>query len=455
MNHQLLEKYNIPVPRYTSYPPANYFHDLSADAFLSAIERSNHDKHQPLVSFYLHIPFCRHLCHYCGCNSYAMMNDDVVREYVDALHREIDLVAARLDGNRKISQIHYGGGSPTAIPINYIKELNNHLLSLMPVIDKPEIAIECHPGYLTIEDWEQLVQCGFTRYSLGIQDFDERVLKAVNRRPSLLPVGEIVSLLRESGASINMDLLYGLPYQTPLSFEKTAEQAANLRPDRLVTFSYGHVPWVHKRQQILEKLGLPAGDDKQEMYSRAANVLHQAGYQGIGMDHFVLPDDELNIALKNKQLHRNFQGYCTLRTTGQVYAFGVTGISQLGTAYAQNGRDIRTYIDTIHDNRLYVERGYALSRQEQIVREVIEAMMCNYHFSWSEIAARLSVSVDEVKGAVNYNLDKLKEMEADGLLVLGEDALSMTEFGSPFVRNVVAALDPLMINSEKKFSKPI
>ncbi len=173
------------------------------------------------------------------------------------------------------------------------------------------------------------------------------------------------------------------------------------------------------------------------------------------MDHFVLPDDELNIALKNKQLHRNFQGYCTLRTTGQVYAFGVTGISQLGTAYAQNGRDIRTYIDTIHDNRLYVERGYALSRQEQIVREVIEAMMCNYHFSWSEIAARLSVSVDEVKGAVNYNLDKLKEMEADGLLVLGEDALSMTEFGSPFVRNVVAALDPLMINSEKKFSKLI
>lgn len=456
MNQRLLDKYNVPVPRYTSYPPANYFHELTTDKYLSAIDVSNHYAHQPLVSFYLHIPFCRHLCHYCGCNSYPMANQDMRRRYVDALHQEIDLIASHLDTqNRQISQIHYGGGSPTALPIADLKSLNEHLLSLMPTIAQPEIAIECHPGYLAEGDWEALAQCGFNRYSLGIQDFDEHVLKAVNRRPSLLPVEEIMHLLREQGATVNMDLLFGLPYQTPDSFAQAAEQAANLHPDRIVTFSYGHVPWVHKRQLILEKLGLPQDEDKQEMYRRAAEVLHTAGYRSIGMDHFVLPTDELSVALETKQLHRNFQGYCTRRTTGQVYAFGVTAISQLQTAYAQNGRDIQEYIRCIEAGKPYTYRGYELTTQEQMVREVIEQMMCNYHFSWSEIAARLGCTPTEVKAATNYDEQKLKEMEADGLIQLSEDSISMTQTGSPFVRNVVATLDPLMAHTDKKFSKPI
>ena len=325
----------------------------------------------------------------------------------------------------------------------------------MPTIAHPEIAIECHPGYLAEGDWEALAQCGFNRYSLGIQDFDEHVLKAVNRRPSLLLVEEIMHLLREQGATVNMDLLFGLPYQTPNSFARAAEQAANLHPDRIVTFSYGHVPWVHKRQLILEKLGLPQDDDKQEMYRRAAEVLHTAGYRSIGMDHFVLPTDELSVALETKQLHRNFQGYCTRRTTGQVYAFGVTAISQLQTAYAQNGRDIQEYIRCIEAGKPYTYRGYELTTQEQMVREVIEQMMCNYHFSWSEIAARLGCTPAEVKAATNYDEQKLKEMEADGLIQLSEDSISMTQTGSPFVRNVVATLDPLMEHTDKKFSKPI
>ena len=455
MNQQLLEKYNVPVPRYTSYPPANYFHDFSSDDYLLALDRSNADTHQPLVSFYLHIPFCHHLCHYCGCNSYAMMKDDMVEQYVMAIHREIDLVATHLDSDRRISQIHYGGGSPTAIPIHYLRELNEHMLSLLPTIEKPEIAIECHPGYLTVDDWKELTDCGFNRYSLGIQDFDNRVLKEVNRRPSLIPVDEIMHILRSAGATVNMDLLFGLPYQTPETFQQSVEQAADLHPDRLVTFSYGHVPWVHKRQLILEKLGLPADDDKQEMCRRASDVLHTAGYRSIGMDHFVLPTDELSLALENKQLHRNFQGYCTLRTTGQVYAFGVTGISQLGTAYVQNGRDIKDYIDTINGGQFYVQRGYHLSHQEQIVREVIEAMMCNYHFSWSEIASRLSITPEEVKAVVNYDTIKLNGMVADGLINITDDTISMTAMRSPFVRNVVATLDPLMVNTDKKFSKPV
>ena len=456
MNEQVINKYNIPVPRYTSYPPANYFKELNDTEYLSAVDASN-DASRNHVSFYLHIPYCNHLCHYCGCNSYAMAKEQQVDKYVEALHREIDIVAAHIDkANRRISQIHYGGGSPTSLPIHYIKELNEHLLSLMPTIEKPEIAIECHPGYLTESDWKALCECGFTRYSLGIQDFNNDVLKAVNRLPSLLPVPEILSILRAHQATINMDFLFGLPLQTPESFEQTMQKAIEMQPDRLVTFSYGHVPWVHTRQLILEKIGLPTADVKQEMMTRAINVLHSAGYRSIGMDHFVRPNDELSVALDSKQLHRNFQGYCTLRTTGQVYAFGVTGISQLGNAYAQNGRNITKYIDSIlNDNKLDIERGYILSSQEQVVREVIETMMCNNEIEWNKLSKELNLSVESIQSNLNYDVAKLQEMANDGLITMTEQGISMTTSGSPFVRNVVALLDPLMKNNNKQYSKPI
>ena len=229
-----------------------------------------------------------------------------------------------------------------------------------------------------------------------------------------------------------------------------------MQPDRLVTFSYGHVPWVHKRQLILEKLGLPTADVKQEMMTRAINVLHSAGYRSIGMDHFVRPNDELSVALDSKQLHRNFQGYCTLRTTGQVYAFGVTGISQLGNAYAQNGRNITKYIDSIlNDNKLDIERGYILSSQEQVVREVIETMMCNNEIEWNKLSKELNLSVESIQSNLNYDVAKLQEMANDGLITMTEQGISMTTSGSPFVRNVVALLDPLMKNNNKQYSKPI
>lgn len=455
MNDKILEKYNMPVPRYTSYPPANFFHPLSDDEYISAIVKSNNARNNN-VSFYLHIPFCKHLCHYCGCNSYPMMKDGYVERYTDALHREIDLIAPYLNtSERRISQIHYGGGSPTVLPVGAIKELNEHLLSLMPATDNPEIAIECHPGYLTSDDWKALVESEFTRFSIGIQDFQERVLNAVNRRPSLIPVEEIVQILRAEGKKINMDLLFGLPYQTPDTFGETVLRAVGMRPDRIVTFSYGHVPWVHKRQMILERMGLPTDDVKQEMYQRAYGILHDAGYRSIGMDHFVLPDDDLSIALDTRRLHRNFQGYCTRLTTGQVYAFGVTGISQLDTAYAQNGKDIREYIDTVNAGKLYIERGYKLSDDEQITREVIETMMCNYRIEWNDIAECMSLTTERVKSALNYDAVRLQEMAGDGIIELTEDGISMTGEGSPFVRNVVASLDKLMINTERKFSKPI
>ena len=450
----VIHKYNKPVPRYTSYPPANYFEPFGEADYLAAVDASNASRNNHL-SFYLHIPFCRHLCHYCACNSYAMARGDGMQRYADALHREIDLVAARLDKSRRIAQIHYGGGSPTAMPASMLKALNEHLLSIAPVIERPELAIECHPGYLDAEGWAALADCGFNRFSLGVQDFNEEVLRTVNRRPSLLPMDEVFTILRSRGAGINLDFLYGLPHQSVASFSDTIKRAIALHPDRLVTFSYAHVPWVNRRQLILEKAGLPASEVKERMYDEAARLLKEAGYTQIGLDHFVLPDDELAVALSHNQLHRNFQGYCTRRTTGQVYAFGVTGISQLDGAYAQNGRDIETYISTLADGHLYTQRGYRLTKDQQTTREVIETLMCNYTLSWSELGQRLNLAPADVKAATAYDEAEMREMAADGLLTLTADGISVAPEGRPFVRSVAAALDPLMRHSDKKYSKPI
>lgn len=454
MDKKLIDKYNVSAPRYTSYPPANYFKDFDQARYLEAVAESNHAR-QDNISFYIHLPFCRRLCHYCGCNSYSMQGEEKVKSYIEALHREIDLVAARIGCHRKISQIHYGGGSPTAMPAETLRDLNDHMLSLFPIIDKPEIAIECHPGYLSHADWEGLVKAGFNRFSLGIQDFDESVLKVVNRVPSLLPIPEIMDILRNAGANINMDFLFGLPRQTPESFNRSIAQAVALRPDRVTTFSYGHCPWIFKRQLILEKAGLPSPVDKSLMFQNASRTLHEAGYVGIGLDHFVVPDDELALARKTHRLHRNFQGYCTRRTTGQVYAFGVTGISQLNTAYAQNTKFIEDYIAALAKGQLPVSKGYRLSPQERVAREVIEMLMCNYRISWNALAEELQMSVAQVKGAIRYDETALEEMQADGILHLTEEGIIITGEGNPFVRNVAAALDPLMAHTTKKFSKPI
>ena len=447
-------KYNRPVPRYTSYPPANFFGDYAEADYLEMVDKSNTAR-QNQISFYVHIPFCRHLCHYCGCNSYPQAKPEVIRAYVDALHREIDLVASHIDRHRQISQIHYGGGSPTSLPVSMIRELNEHLLSVAPVIDRPEIAIECHPGYLKENDWLQLADCGFTRYSLGVQDFNDEVLKVVNRRPSLMPVPQIVNLLHSKGATVNLDFIYGLPLQTAISFMTTITQAAMVRPDRLVTFSYAHLPQIFPRQQILDRVGLPTDGEKSSMYEMASGILTAAGYQPVGLDHFVLPDDELSVALNQGQLHRNFQGYCTRRTTAQVYAFGVTGISQLDDAYAQNGRNISEYIDTVNQGHLYIRRGYVLSDQQKLVREVIETLMCNYSLCWSDVAARLGVSADALREACGYKESVFSEMQADGLLSFDDDHIRVDTSGRPYVRCVAAALDPLLVNTDKNFSKPV
>ena len=454
MKQNIIEKYNVPVPRYTSYPPANYFTEFGVEDYKNAVLKSNEAKDRNL-SFYIHFPYCPRLCHYCACNSYAMPQTSEVQKYIEALHKEIDMILPLLDKERKISQIHYGGGTPTAMPLAAIKELNEHLLSGFKTIEKPEIAIECHPAYLDIQGWQSLTEAGFTRVSIGVQDFDNEVLKTVNRKPSKEPLEEVFKVLRKKNIGINLDFLYGLPCQTPESFYNTIRQAVALSPDRLVTFSYAHVPWIKKAQLILEKAGLPKAEIKEKMFDNAEEFLKKEGYVRIGMDHFVKPDDELNTALSEHKLHRNFQGYCTRRTTAQVYAFGVTGISQLETAYAQNTKDISEYVSEITSGKIPVKKGYNLDGKQQLVREVIETLMCNYYIDWREIAERLSVSEDELKSATAYSTDSFEKMQKDGILEFDSNTIRITADGKPFVRNVAAAMDPLMKNTTKSFSKPI
>lgn len=455
MKQNILDKYSVPVPRYTSYPPANFFSDsFNAESYKNAIIASNEQQPEH-ISIYIHIPFCFQMCFYCGCNATLLQDKNIVNKYIEALKKEIRLVLPMLSKNRKISQIHYGGGTPTSQPVSVLKELNDIILSEFDCIENPEIAIECHPGYMDEEYWKALPDIGFNRVSIGIQDFNEQVLKTSHRKKSRLPIEDIVSWLREKSVSINMDFIYGLPLQTTESFTNTIKKAIEIKPDRIVTFSYAHVPWVNPLQQKLEDAGLPSTSQKSELFDTASHILNQAGYKSIGLDHFVLPDDELYIASQEKKLHRNFQGYCTRRTTGQVYAFGVTGISQLANSYSQNVKDIPTYINLIDKGELAVLKGYSLNREEQIAREVISTLMCNYIIHWNDIANTFNTTIDKIKQAVNYNINFLNDFAKDGIIEFNEEHIQILPDATPFVRNVAASLDKLMLNTDKKFSKSI
>jgi oxygen-independent coproporphyrinogen-3 oxidase len=452
---KFLAKYNVPVPRYTSYPPANYFKEtFTAEDYRIALEASNRSQPEH-VSFYIHIPFCRHLCHYCGCNSVAMKDKKTVERYVSALRHEISGVLRYINPNRKIAQIHYGGGTPTILPVSVLKEFNDRLLTSFPQIDRPEIAVECHPSYLSENEWLSLADAGFNRFSIGVQDFKEAVLKAVNRRKSRLPLGTIFRLLRERPVGINLDLLYGLPFQSVDSFSETVMQAAALEPDRIVTFSYAHVPWINPRQLVLEKTGFPAEGEKALIYDRIGEILGRAGYETVGFDHFVRRTDELYFAMQNRQLHRNFQGYTTRRTTGQVYAFGSSAVSQLTGAYAQNSKEIGDYIRRIETDGLATVRGYALSAEEQITREVITTLMCNLVVDFERLSEKLHLPVGAIKSVVSFEEDGFRQFVDDGIVRLTGDRVEVTSAGRLYVRNVAAVFDRMHSTSDKKFSRPV
>jgi oxygen-independent coproporphyrinogen-3 oxidase len=454
--YHLIEKYNIPVPRYTSYPPANFFvNEFGNSEYIQAIETSNHEWPEN-ISIYIHIPFCPKICHYCGCNTHLTRDTNKMRVYVDAVKKEIVMVKKYLDPNRKVSQVHWGGGTPNSLPVEMITEIMDVIHHNFSFIANPEIAIECHPAMLDNIYIENLVKSGFNRFSLGIQDFDEKVLDNVNRDAPVIPVEELVAMIRSyENTSVNLDFIYGLPFQDVNSFSETMEHAARISPDRLVTFSYAHIPWIKKAQKILEVRGLPQATEKLAMFEAAYKILTQNGYKAIGLDHYAKTSDDLYIAMKNRTLHRNFQGYCTRETTGQVYAFGATGISQMESAYAQNAKDTNLYVQEISKGNFFIEKGYSLSKIEKIIKHVINEIMCNHFVSWSEAANKFGVSETEVKNTVSFDENTLSEFVSDGLIKFEAGEIEVTDLGKFFVRNIAASFDPNLKNALQKFSKSL
>jgi oxygen-independent coproporphyrinogen-3 oxidase len=456
MNLELFKKYNKPGPRYTSYPPATFFQGgFTPEKYVEQISRSNNDQPQNM-SFYVHIPFCPRLCHFCGCTTGISQKEEVICRYVDAVITEIENVAKHLDKTRKVSQIHWGGGTPNSIKLDYVEEIMNTFHKHFSFIDKPEIAMECHPAYLEYEDIDRLAASGFNRLSLGVQDFDEAVLKTVNREPSKYPVKDLVDYLKKKGfRGVNLDLIYGLPGQTRESFAKNIRKTIEVSPDRIATFSYAHVPWVKAAQKILEKRGLPTPDEKLQMFETGLNMLTQAGYVAIGMDHYAKADDDLALALKNKTLHRNFQGYATRETTGQVYGFGSSSITQLWGGYVQNVKTSQQYVEQIEAHGLAPDRFYLERENDLVIREVITEIMCNGHLDLNEIGESFHKTANEIKEIVEFSPEKLQQFMDDGLVSIEGNVVRVHKEGFFVVRNIAMAFDPKLKTSDAMYSKTI
>jgi oxygen-independent coproporphyrinogen-3 oxidase len=453
---KIIKKYNQPGPRYTSYPPANYFStDFSAETFLAGIDQSNHEDPKN-ISLYFHVPFCPRLCHFCGCNTQLGNNRELIASYMEKMIQEFKNISMYLDKSRKVTQVHWGGGTPNAIKLDYLEEVMNEVYNTFTIADNAEIAIECSPAYLSKDNIARLADIGFNRISLGIQDFNASVLHAINRAPSKLPIETLMDTINNHPfKGVNLDFVYGLPKQTLTSFEKTIRKAAALNPDRIVTFSYAHVPWIKKEQKIIEAIGLPDPEMKLEMFILANDILIEEGYQAIGMDHFAKPRDELSVALKMNQLHRNFQGYCSKETTGQVYAFGTSSISQLNQVYAQNTKNVVNYINRIENEGNAIERGYAVSDKEKIIRHTINEIMCNNYLNLDSIAQENDVSFNELRSILQFDAAKLEPFQNDELLEYKGNEIKVTDLGRLVIRNIAMTFDPKLQVKENTYSKTV
>ena len=456
VSDKLIKKYSKSGPRYTSYPPATFFDsNFSNEDFKKKIIQSNNENPQN-ISVYIHIPFCPQICHFCGCTTESGFTKPFLERYVDAVIKEIDYVGKLINKKRKLTQVHWGGGTPNAISYKFIERITNKLYDEFTFSKNYEMAIECNPAHLEFRHIELLKKFGFNRISVGIQDFRNDVLDAINRKPSKHPISDIIKKIKDEGfTGTNIDLVYGLPLQTVDSFKKTVENAIKLDTERIVTFSYAHVPSILPRQKILENIGFPSSSDKALMYENSYKLFTDAGYVSIGMDHFSKPGDEFEIALKNKQLHRNFQGYCTRETTGQVYAFGASSISQLDSAYSQNIKNAAQYINAIEKNNLAVLRGYSVDKKQKIVRDVINSVMCNYYLDIKNIAEKHKSSISEIVDIIDFSEDKFQDFIDDNLLTIENYKLTIFKKGRLFTRNIAMRFDPLIKQNVGTYSNTI
>ena len=428
-----IKKYNIPVPRYTSYPTVPYWQSPSPtsanwkNAVINAMEIT------PALSLYIHLPFCESLCTYCGCNKRITKNHAVEHPYIQSVLKEWELYKRIFPKTPIIKEIHLGGGTPTFFSPQSLELLVKGILKGMQIPESHEFSFEAHPSSTTTEHLSTLSKLGFNRLSIGVQDFAPEILKIINRHQTTEQVERVVHSARAYGYdSINFDLIFGLPLQTKKHIRQTIQKVSELQPERIAFYSYAHVPWISPSQRAYSEADLPQGEDKRALYELGKELLEEFGYHEIGLDHFALAKDELYQAWEKGRLHRNFMGY-TAQYTRLSIALGVSAISDSWDCYIQNEKKVERYQEQIEQGQFPIIKGHELSKEDQFFRQHILNIMCQNKTSWT--------LEDLKRGSFKAALTRLEALETDGLIDLHTFNLRVTESGRPFLRNICQQLD--------------
>jgi oxygen-independent coproporphyrinogen III oxidase len=449
VSEEFLARYNRPGPRYTSYPTAPVWNNDFGPADLEAVHAAADAARTP-VSLYMHLPFCESLCLFCACNVIIQKDKGVSILYFDVLKKEIAKVSEAVSRKREVVQFHWGGGTPTYSTPQQLEDLFSYTKQRFTFSSEAEIGIEVDPRVTSREHLATLRRLGFNRLSMGIQDFHEPVQQAIHRIQPYEITRDLIQAGRDLGfESINVDLIYGLPYQTAETFARTVDKIVGLAPDRIALFSYAHVPWLKKQQGSFAP-HLPEGISKFEIFRTGMLKFIEAGYLYIGMDHFAKPDDELALAQANRTLHRNFQGYTT-KAGADLYGMGVTAISGFYDAYAQNFRELAAWEKAVEERGIATMRGYHLSEEDRLRREVISRLLCHNVIPKREINRTFGIDFDR---HFAEELQHLALPREDGLLTLDDDEIRATWLGRIFIRNLAMVFDPYL-EQQKLVAKPL
>jgi len=451
----LIKRYDLSGPRYTSYPTAVQFDPALAASDLVNCAQQTSDLSAPL-SLYVHIPFCEHVCYYCACNKVITRNRNKAQPYLDTVYREMARLSEWYSNNRPVTQLHWGGGTPTFISHDQMRELMGQMRQHFNLLDDDsgDYSIEIDPREASEETIKVLREIGFNRISLGLQDIDPKVQQAVNRVQSIEQTRLILDAARAEGfRSLNLDLIYGLPFQSLEGFQRTLETVIDMNPDRLSVFNYAHLPDRFRSQKHIEEVTLPSPDTKLAILESTINTLLDAGYVYIGMDHFAKPDDELAVAQREGHLHRNFQGYTT-HADCDLVAMGVSAISQIGSVYYQNEHEIAAYTKAVETQEHAIKRGVQLSADDHLRRRVITQLICHFELEKVQIESEFDIRFDDYFADA---LHELNQFTKDGLVELSPERISVTPAGRLLIRRICMSFDAYIPKSEnvQRFSRII
>ena len=447
----LLKKHDRPGPRYTSYPTAPLFNTaFTAEHFKREIESTNAPDTSSDLSLYFHFPFCDTLCYFCGCTMLVTRDRNRIEEYNTYLKKEIDLVAPRIARDRRVVQLHWGGGTPTHLSPVQIHDIGAYIRSAFHVDPDAEMSVEVDPRELRKEHLEALRSAGFNRMSMGVQDFDATVQESVNRVQPEEMTSDVYSWARELGFhSINLDLIYGLPFQTVESFEETVRKVIQYSPNRIAVFNYAHIPWLKPHQKLIQQEDLPTPDQKLQILKMTIEMLCSNGYEYIGMDHFAKPDDELARAQREKTLYRNFQGYST-KSGADLYGFGMSAISHFENVYAQNTKNLPEYYRALDGGTFATHVGYRMTADDTIRKHVIMRLMCDLELNKASVEERFGIGFDDYFGK---SLQSLDQFVTEGLVDVSAETISIIGAGRLLLRNIAMCFDAYLDTMTK--SKPL